>query len=116
MATQTKGGKAATQTAQQPAVATLVFNPKAQPVAAAAKRPNTARARTVALAQQYNGKPLADFEAAWLKAAKAGRIHHSGSVFTKGTSKSAALAQQGHQAFSGWLSWLVRTNVVTVKQ
>ena len=108
MAQGNKGNTGATAT-----VATVAFNATAPAAVQALKRPSSARGKTVALAQAYAGKPLAAFKAAWEKqAAQAGGIHHNESVFTLGTSKS----KRQHQAFSGWLSWLVRNGIVTVKQ
>jgi hypothetical protein len=67
-------------------------------------RANTARTRFCAMAQAHNGKPLAAFAAAFAAGALA--MHGPKSVFT---------ARQQAQAFSGWLAWAVRNNIVTVK-
>jgi len=86
---------------------TVVFNANAvmrNGKPASTLRANTARARYVALAQQHNGKPLAGFAAAAI--AQGVVLHGPKSIFT---------ARGQAQAFSGWLSWLVRNNIVTLK-
>jgi len=71
---------------------------------------DSARSRSLKLAMEFNGKPLADFQAAWVAAASGGGVHHEASVFTKGTSKS----KKAHQDFSGWLSFLKRNGFVSI--
>lgn len=86
---------------------TVAFNGNAtmangKPVASL--RANTARSRFVAMCQQHNGKPVAALAAAFTSGALA--IHGPKSVFT---------ARQQAQAFSGWLAWAVRNNIVVLK-
>jgi len=71
----------------------------------------SARSRTARMAQEFNGKSLAEFKAAWEAAADKGEIHHDASKFTTGTSKTG----KHRQEFGGWLGWLKRTGMVTTK-
>lgn len=109
MATKTSADRKATatrkaQAGNKPANAgpTIKVDLTAEAAQKALKR-ESARSRTVRLAEQYNGKPLADFKKAW--ESKALEIHGETSKFT---------VRQQPQAFSGWLSWLTRNGIVTV--
>ena len=68
----------------------------------------SARSRTLALAEQYEGKPLEEFKAAWMAEAAAGRIHHEESVLAKGTSKRNI----PHEKVGGWLGWMRRSGFI----
>lgn len=97
--------------AAAPKAATLKVNTDV-PAAVKALTRESARSRSIRMAAEFNGKPVADFQAAWVAAAQAGGVHHETSVFTLGKSKS----NKPHQDFSGWLSWLVRNGIVTIVQ
>lgn len=93
-----------------PATGPLVqYNPDASQTAKTLARPGTARHATVVMAKEFDGKPLAEFKAAWLAAAAAGQVHHDTSKFTLGTTKSG----KPHEPFGGWWGWLVKSGVCT---